>query len=383
MDMSFIPNFCFLGHLCQGLQNLSIANNSIRGLGDIVFSNIIGLKWLNMDKNTLIVNGSFVNPRVFEYLPNLEVLRLQGNTVTQPPPNATYLSNIPADTFPALKDIFLDGTETITFGLNFRSYLSLRTLDFTGQYSQCNILSLLNSTFENTPQVSHVNVASCNVSNVEAGSFEMLQNLTYLNLSHNEGLGFSSLRNVSYGLQGKRKLKVLDFSKVHKQFGLSTEQRRCDVWYLRNTKIKELYLDNSRMALIERNAFLLFPTSLEVISVEKNMLTYGPYVTQIGCLPNLNRAEINHQNFFANIVNYNKEVVIKEKNRMANGTCDVPKPSNITKYCCYLENDDTKIDDLFLKNCWPANLNTINFRGTNLPIVNPPVPNDKWFISLT
>ena len=58
-------------------------------------------------------------------------------------------------------------------------------------------------------------------------------------------------------------------------FGLNTKLRRFDVWYLSNTTLKELYLKSNRMTLVKRNALLLFPSSLEVLSATKNVLRYN------------------------------------------------------------------------------------------------------------
>ena len=238
--------------------------------------------------------------------------------------------------------------------------IELQELDLTGN----NLGMLTNWTFQNILQVSHLNLAFCNLSFVDSGTFQMLQNLIYLNLSNNEGLGYVSLRNVSFGLQSTQ-IEILDYSKVHKQFGLSTELRRCDVWYLYNTTIKELYLDNNRMALVERNALHLFPRSLEVISVQHNQFIYGPYTVQVGCIQNVKRIEMNEQYYFPNIDYYNDEIDIKDKPRTRNdvNACQVPR-SNSTDYCPFLDEGHFYLNSFR----WPPNLKEINFRGSNLPI---------------
>ena len=377
---SVIPDFCFQGNRCKTLKNLRMASNGIAAFDDRAFNNTNQLTMLDLDNNALVKGGTFMSPAIFSSLPKLKILRLQDNFVIQPPSNITYLSNIPPDSFPNLEELYLDGTEMMVFGSNFRSFRNLRTLDFTGKHAKCNIMTLNARTFENTPQVHYINLAFCNISYIGAHTFQVLSNLKYLNLSNNEGLGFVSLRNVSYGLQATPKLHVLDYSKVHKTFGLSTELHICDVWYLQNTSIKELYLDNNRMALIERNALLLFPMFLEVISANMNVFSYGPYVVQIGCLNNLKRVEINQQNFFANPYNYKLDVDVKEKVRNNNETCKVPKPKKIRNNCRYLPSDHF---DLFIDFTWPANLTTLNFRGSSMPIVSPEDPNPKPYFNMS
>ena len=149
-------------------------------------------------------------------------------------------------------------------------------------------------------------MANCNLSYIESGTFQGLASLKYLNCSHNEALGFPSLRNVSFGLQETDQSSGL-FKSLQK-FGLNTELRRCDIWYLRNTTIQELNLDN-RLALIEINALHLFPPNFKIVFVELNLFTFGPFVVEMGCLQNLERLEINQQYYFA----YRRLIGVKEK----------------------------------------------------------------------
>ena len=235
----------------------------------------------------------------------------------------------------------------------------LKELDLTMN----NLGVLTNWTFQNVPQIRNLRLAFCNLSYVDSGTFLMLQNLIYLNLSSNEGLGFVSLRNVSFGLQFTE-IEVLDYSKVHKQFGLSTELRRCDVWYLYNTTIKELYLDNNRMALVERNALHLFPPLLEMISVQHNQFIYGPYTVQAGCLQNVKRIEVNEQYYFPDVDYYNAEIYVKDQPRVRYDKNDCQVPSSNSTYCPVLDEGPFYLSSFR----WPPNLKEINFRGSNLPI---------------
>ena len=364
-NISIIPHFCFQGTRCKTLRKLLMSSNSITGFDDNALSNITELKMLDLNNNSLTINGTFVSPQVFTNLPNLEILLLQANTPEETRPGVTYLSNISPRSLPNLKELKLDGTELMTFGTNFRNYLHLERIDFTGEYARCNMIALNAETFENTPQIRYLNLASCNLSYVDGHTFDTLSNLNYLNISNNEALGFASLRNISYGLQSARKLNVLDYSKVHKQFGLSTELRSCDVWYLENTTIKELYLDNNRLTMIERNALLLFPTTLEVVSADRNMFTFGTYALQIGCLNNLKRVELKYQNTFADPNDYDGEVDIHENKRHNDDTCVVPESKGNRPYCHYFHSDHLNLGDLTL----PLNLTTLNVRGWNLPLL--------------
>ena len=361
-----IPDFCFRN--CSNLRKLLLSNNNLDFIEDNALDGLSELEVLDISLNSLVDathDEAFVNPTIFKSVRKLKILYLQGNIdpslVTG---NGRFLSNLPADALPALVTLCIDGTPHLKFGSNFRHFTHLRQVDFSEKASVCNISSLTQHTFENIPKVRHLNLAFCNLSFIAAETFEGLHDLTCLNLSHNEGLGFVTLRNVSYGLQST-KLKVLDYSKVFKQFGMSTLLRRCDVWYLKNTTIKQLYLDNNRIALVEVNALHLFPPTLEVISVEQNQPSYGPYVLQIGCLRNLRRIEMNEQYAIASILYYNKEASITERYDGYKDSCHVPKPKVIDQHCPYL--DDGPFD--LYKFSVPPLLNEVNFRDSNIKTV--------------
>ena len=183
-NRSVIPRFCFKGNRCKSLRKLSMSGNGITVLEDFALSNITELEMLDLDKNSLTINGTFISPEIFTDLPNLEVLRLQANTAKQAPPGVTYMSNVSPQSFPKLRELYLDGTEIMSFGTNFRNFLNLRKIDFTGKYARCNIVALNSKTFENTPQVRHLNLALCNLSYIDCHTFETLSNLNYLNLSN-------------------------------------------------------------------------------------------------------------------------------------------------------------------------------------------------------
>ena len=357
-----IKDGCFQD--CTKLKQLYLASNNISYIGNSAFEGLYHLELLDLDDNRFIVNGSIVNPIFFQNLTNLQILRLQGNsdTVTVPQ-NQSYLYNIPVGLFMALERLFIDGPENVQFGANFRGFNTLRYMVFTGKHAKCNIVSLTNKTFEHLTKVSHLDLAFCNLSYIDSGTFQGLANLKYLNLSHNEGLGYPSLRNVSFGLQATQ-IEVLDYSKVYRQFGLSTELRRCDVWYLRNTTIKELYLDNNRLALFEVNALLLFPPLVEVLSVVKNQFTFGPYVMQIACLQHLKRLELNQQYNFAKVDSYQNDFGVKERytDQSNKDACQVPKETHLSSGCPYLNSESFDVHNFTI----PPRLKIANIRDSNL-----------------
>ena len=332
IDLSFnslsdIPETCFLH--CRSVKTLSLVSNRIRTLKKNTFTYMKQLQQLNLDRNILINKGNISTPEAFDSLVNLQSLSLKGNADAQKETGACkYLANVSNKTFTGLRNLSLDGLPYGSFGQNFKNYKNLTYIDFSGIDGTCKILGLTAESFRNVIYVTHLNLSKCQISTIDAGTFEPLSRLRNLNLSHNMELGFVTLRNVSYGLQNTS-IEVLDYSKVYKTFGTTNQLKRCDIWYLNNTNLKEIRLNSNRMSSIEVNGMHLVPASLEVFWAENNRFDYGPYVFQSGCVKNLNRLEASKKLFGPDLSKYNDEINVKEKNNVHYGTdaCKVPKTS--------------------------------------------------------
>ena len=360
-----IPASCFLD--CNELEELSLASNNLNKLTTHVFKGLKNLKHLNLDSNALVQNGVISDPEVFKQLDNLQILRLQKNTVVF---NTTrkniYLSNISNDSFVNLIHLSLDGLPNGVFGPNFLNFKHLTQIYFSGETSYCYMVSITNSSFQNVPFVLQMHLSHCNLSTIEAGTFQPLSQLRYLNLSYNMALGFVTLRNVSYGLQFT-KTEVLDYSKVYKTFGLTTQLNRCDVWFLQYvTTLKVHHINNNRLSSIETNALALLPPSLEVITAEDNKLSFGPFALQVGCIRGLKRIELNRQNIAHPMSVYNDELYINEKTVNTSGGCEVY--TNQTAASCILFHPNDRINPYAL--CLPKTLKSINFRSSSLRYEN-------------
>ena len=221
---------------------------------------------------------------MFRRLTNLKSLFLQGNIETTTNEEiGDFLGNLPNDSFPSLNELHIDGLGNVQFGTNFQSFRQLSSLKFDKYGSLCNIIMLTNKTFANTAYLRILNLANCNISYIDAGTFETLPYLERLNLSSNRGLGFVSLQNVSYGLQFTN-IKVLDYSKVIKTLTPSYEILRCDMIYVKNTTLEELYLNANNLVFLETNVLNMFPPSIRVISATENEWAFHPYSLQMGCL---------------------------------------------------------------------------------------------------
>ena len=359
INLPEIPASCFED--CLELEELFLASNNITRLGKHVFNGLANVKMLNLDKNRLAFQQNVSEPEIFKPLQSLRVLSLRRNVADK---FTYYLENIDKDSLPELQTLLMDGLPNAKFGSNFKGFRKLNVIDLSGTYSYCNIWALTNQTFENLSNLTHLNLSFCNISTVEAATFKPLHNLSYLNISYNMALGFVTLRNVSYGLQFS-KIDVLDYSKVYKTFGMGTELRRCDLWYLKNTNLKELRLNSNRIVMVEMNACALFPASLQVLWAEDNRLSYGPYTLQMGCLENLTRIELSKQEIAHDILLYNDEVHVQEKHRDKTDDCHIPK--NFSKHNCPI----LEAKPLSLKEfSSPTSLKTINCRMMNMGYTN-------------
>ena len=359
-NLTEIPASCFKG--CSHLEELYMESNNVYQLNRETFNGLINLKTLSLDGNNLSFRQNISDPEIFKPLIRLEILSLRRNKDTVATANIlhSYLENIDKDSLPQLQTLKLDGLLDVTFGSNFQGFTKLRTIDLSGEYSNCNISILTNRTFENLSHLANLNLSFCHISEIEAGTFKPLSNLKYLNLSNNMALGFVTLRNVSYGLQFTQ-IDVLDYSKVYKTFGMGTELKRCDLWYLKNTSLTELRLNSNRVVMLEVNVMALFPSSLKVLWAENNRLSYGPYAFQLGCLGNLTRIELSMQEIAGNILLYNEELHIQEKYRNHKDFCNIPKNFS-KKNCPLLDNKRLHLWDFSS----PLSLKTVNCRIMNM-----------------
>ena len=319
--LSTIPNACF--EQCTELEELHLDSNNLTDLAQDAFTGLKLLKRLNVNNNSLIKDGRIHDPELFKPLKLLEELHIQKNMKIATRKVITYLSNVVNNTIGNLKRLHIDGVPKGRFGTNFVSFLNLSMINF----SSSAILNTANDTFKNVPYVLALDMSYCNLTNIEANTFEPLKALKFLNLSNNMGLGFPTLRNVSYGLRDSTSIQILDYSKVYKTFGLTTQLNRCDIWHLQNTTLKDIYVNSNRMASIELDALGLLPLTLESFLAEDNKLTFGPFALQIGCVTNLKNLDLNKQHFAHPIRTFNYEMDITENNLDSSGGCPLQRQS--------------------------------------------------------
>ncbi|MEW8546867.1 MAG: leucine-rich repeat protein, partial [Candidatus Thiodiazotropha sp.] len=359
--ISILKDSCFTG--CSRLENLSLLDTNLHSLSAQALLNLKSLRQLNLDRNHLIRNCRFTNADDLIALPNLQVLTIKENVDDLfCHGNQPFLDNVPTAAFSSLKELHTDGVKHIRFGKNFTYFKRLSLLNLSGVNSNCSIISPSNETFSSLPFLQYLDVSLCNITEIDAGSFEVLRELTHLNLSNNLGLGFASLRNISYGLQAT-KIKVFDFSKVYKTFGVGTVLRRCDLWFFQNTSIEELYMNSNRLVMLEPNALLLAPPNLTKIWAEDNKFTFGAYIYQFGCVEKLQEVFLNNQHTVHDLSLYNDEIYIKDNQNRNEGICIIPN-RNDSKDDCKIIGDDEKVHNGNFR--LPENLSSVAFSNSNL-----------------
>ena len=359
-EITNIPASCF--EKCTDLEDLNMGSNNISKITKGAFSGLNNLKTLYLNNNTLIKGGKLSDPQFLQPLESLESLQIQGNVKElEETGNSEYLSNLVKNTT-NLRSLHLDGVPNGRFGPNFLAFKKLASISFSGIFWSCNICNLTNTSFENVPYMKRLDLSACNISHIDAGTFEPLGQLQFLNLSYNMALGFPSLRNVSFGLRNSMNIRILDFSKVYKTFGLSTQLNRCDLWYLQNTALTEIHINGNRLASIELNALELLPSTLETVFMEDNKISFGPFALQLGCLTSLKRLEVNRQDIPHPVTAFNDEVNVVDNNIDTSGGCPVPRKRSRERNCSLEVHKH-----LHLRNfTFPQTLKTVGFCSSNL-----------------
>ena len=358
--ISPLKDSCFSG--CNRLEHLSLRNTNLHSLAPQSLVNLRSLLELNLDRNHLIRNCSFTNADVLTSLSTLQVLTMKENVDSLfCNKNQHFLDNVPKTAFPSLKELHADGVNHVRFGDTFIYFKHLSLLNLSGVNSNCSISSLSNDTFSNTPYLRYLDISKCNITTVSAGTFEVLRELLYLNLSYNQGLGFVSLRNISYGLRATR-IKVFDFSKIHKTFGVGTVLRRRDMWFFKDTSIEEFYLNSNRLVMVETNALLLAPPNLAKVWAEDNKFSFGPYIYQLGCVEKIQNVFLSNQHAVHDPGLYNDEIHIRENQNTNEGFCIIPD-QNKSIDCSNIA-DDEKVN--ITKFRLPKYLISIAFSNSNL-----------------
>jgi Leucine-rich repeat (LRR) protein len=245
-----------------------------------------------LEGNQLQLAENVYRPSVFQDLKALRLLNLKKNSVQ-------FKNAFPDDMWKhlsSLQTLKIDVTSAVHFGKGFLSLSSLTKLDVSGATGFCNLEVIRENFFENMPHLEVIDVSSCDLRSFEAGALSNQQNISVLDISYNQKLTFASFANITYDLQFS-KIKVFKANKIHCSFGIGSMIKIEDIMHFRNTSLEEIYLDDNRLALVEKHVLQYLPKSLKTVSIVKNRMVIGPYLLDVTFLTGMETFDMSFQYF--------------------------------------------------------------------------------------
>ncbi|XP_046550052.1 toll-like receptor 4 isoform X2 [Haliotis rubra] len=284
-NLSWIRKFEFARF--RTLTHLDLSYNDINSIEDDGFQNMSSLGFLSLAHS--IMEPSVLTSQVFRGLANLKTLKLNNNNMAEYPNEA--LSQLTS-----LEALFINGVPDGEFGEGFRNLTKLTHLTISGNNGFCNQTTLSNSTFVNTVFLENLDVSKCYVSHIEKDSFSPLTKLRSLNISDNVRLGFQSFGNGAYGLQFTN-ITTLIANKIVVKHTSCVVIRKAYVVHLSNTSLENLYLDDNEIENIENGVLQLLPSTLRLVSAQRNKFSYGHYLRDLDSLTGLEKVWLSGKSY--------------------------------------------------------------------------------------
>ncbi|KAK3594225.1 hypothetical protein CHS0354_016926 [Potamilus streckersoni] len=256
------------------LLSLDLSSNSMRIIDLDGFQGLEKLRRLELNRNNIPLTVQGFEPGVFRSLKNLCYLSIQN--VQSKRDNSSYPGQVFAG-LNSLTTLKIDGIPNAIFEPEFSKLHNLRMLKLSSD--KCNIDTLSNSTLVHLPFLTHLDVSFCHINRIEPGALIPLKHLQYLDISDNVALSFEGLRNASFGLINGS-ITILKANKLYPTFHLSVQLNSAHLEFLNQTNIKDLYLDENQIELVESNWGNVCPRSMENLSVVGNKFTFGLYIFQ-------------------------------------------------------------------------------------------------------
>ncbi|KAL3848114.1 hypothetical protein ACJMK2_018993 [Sinanodonta woodiana] len=255
------------------LLSLDLSNNYIQRVDRDGFQGLKNLRRLDLSNNAVPLKASGFEPGVFRSLTNLCYLNIQK---VQRNDNSSYPDETFADMI-ALTTLKIDGKPNAIFGAGFAKLQSLYMLKLSS--NKCNMYTVYNNTFAHLHSITVLDISRCYIHVIEPGALIPLRQLQYLDISNNVALSLDGLRNASYGLTNGP-ISVLKANKLYPNFHLSVQLNNEHLEFLKQTHIKELYLNENQIELIDSNCDNVCPKSMVKLSVIDNKFTFGYYIFQ-------------------------------------------------------------------------------------------------------
>ncbi|VDI00028.1 Hypothetical predicted protein [Mytilus galloprovincialis] len=282
----------------RSLTHLNISSNLIKTFGKNPFENIPFLEKLDLYDNKLKYNGLIFYTGLFEHLRKLKYLNIgfNGYGTTSPMyPDETFCD------LTSLQTLKIDCLAGASFGKGFKYLTKLRFL----KVFNVGLEGYSSDFFENVFQITSLDLScpftlpydnenGCFFRWIEAGAISKLENLKYLDISNNLKLGFCGLKNITYDLT-KTNIKVLIAKKITCPYGYSTVLFTEDIKPLGKTQIREIYIDQNRLEILEEYAASHLPKSLRLLSLNYNRLRLDKYKHGIFNLTGIHSLFLNYQ----------------------------------------------------------------------------------------
>lgn len=271
---------------------LYLFQNRIDRIDSDAFAELTNLQFINLTSNRLHIPNSF-GKDVFKPLVNLLYINLKDNLIS----SYRGLKNL-LQPLEKLKSLYISGCYGCIFESGFESFRDLRTISMSGtKPKQCNITTLLNSTFTHLPQITTLYLSSCTISNVGSLAFKPLTNIHKLDISYNENLHFKGMRNVLLGLRNST-IRSINFNHIYEFYERGTVLGKNNIEPIKwLKKLTILYLDLNKIEVIEKEVFTsgILPNKLTHIMLSGNRLAYGQYLQYLVYMKHVNFLDISRQ----------------------------------------------------------------------------------------
>ena len=259
------------------LRYLDVSDNPLSSIPFGSFRNLSSLEHLDLARSKtefVFAEGSFANLKKLRYL---DMKYPDVSNTSYPDKALSQLS--------ALETLRVSG-KTQGFSSAFLKLTRLKTLDISGTGGYCSLRYIPTDFFRKVPNITILDISNCNLKNLLEGTFSNLRFLLDLNISLNQELSFAIMENLTKDLSSTN-IERLRLQQIHCFFGRATQILRKDTYYLKNTKLKEIYVDQNRLQFIESGVLANLPKSLEYASVAGNRLTFDWYALEVWFMKNI------------------------------------------------------------------------------------------------
>ncbi|XP_060591636.1 uncharacterized protein LOC132746478 [Ruditapes philippinarum] len=305
------------------IGNLNLGFSNISYISPEAFYGLTYLRYLNLSGNYLSCPDRF-KKGVFKPLISLKYLNIKENKLNTFAGLGTelgYLRNLEA--------LSAELCDNCSFGKDFEKLQNLKNVSLSGRSPDtCNATVLRNNTFEGLTMVKCLWLSSCNIEKIEADAFRpMNRSLTHLDISYNEKLQFDGMNKALYGLRFSATLSVLNVNRIHNVHGLGVELKASDLENLSTLRnLSKLFMDLNKIEIFDEKVFnptTKFPTSLRVLTIAENRISYGEYFIYFHTARSITCLDISRQHLYNDpfIAEHYEQVTIGEESISIDDVC--------------------------------------------------------------